>query len=187
MSDLKKKFNFTATWPSFWMWVCAGVKIALVVCTRMFLCLFIATDDVSAFSVGMCACMCLFVHTCQYVSSCRLSINVCVQCEAVSIAKCVCTSVYQQLCLSAKEMDGKLFVQSQIGCKCDSYSEEEWKTYSRSFFQMGVRNREGWKMMEEKCLQMRETEKEEVKTRFDKERAICFQNSSWRRMKREEK
>lgn len=43
---------------------------------------------------------------------------------------------------------------------------------------MGVRNREGVKMMEEKCLQMRQTEKEEVNVQFEKVKAACFQNGS---------
>lgn len=52
---------------------------------------------------------------------------------------------------------------------------------------MSVRDREGWKMVEEKCLQMRETEMGVVKVQFDKVKVICFHNSSYRRIRRKEK
>lgn len=117
----------------------------------------------AGFSVRMCACMWLFVHTCPHVSCYRLSINVWEMC----LHTCLAAAVF--VC----KRNGKLFVQKQIGWNC----EWEWKIYSCSFFQTGVRKRDGWKRMEENCLQMIETEKEEVNVQCDKVKAMCFQNS----------
>lgn len=79
--------------------------------------------------IGICACQLMYVTVCvhilvsvQYVAQ---SMAMCVCYLRCSVNSDMCARIKQQLCLSVKEMDGKLFVQYQIVCKYESYLGNE--------------------------------------------------------------